>query len=135
MTPPEPVPSSENIPPRSRSPMQLVAERQTADPPPTRPMSSWPSSTPPTTPPPEYTEQAWARPDPANRAWKAGVLGAINVLAMVLAGRGLVLVAIAGAIFLTYLTLGNPDVYRLSALGIYCVAVVIPCVALACFGR
>jgi hypothetical protein len=103
-------------------------------------MSSWPSSTPPTTPQPEYHPLAnqqppdppWLNPDVAHRAaWKAGVLGAINVLALVLAGRALVLVAIAGSIFLTWLALGNPDPYRLAALGIYCLMVVCPSVWLA----
>lgn len=56
-------------------------------------------------------------------AWKAGVLGSINVLAMVLAGRLIGLVGIAGGIWLTFLALGQPDVpttqWKLIALGIY----------------
>ena len=70
-----------------------------------------------------------------DRAWRAGVLGAINVLTMVLAGRLLVALAVAGSIFLTWLTLGNPDPYRLAALGIYCLLAVVPCVWLASAGR
>lgn len=68
-------------------------------------------------------------------AWKAGVLGAVNVMTMLLAARLLVLVAIAGAIGLTWLALGNPDPYRLIALGIYSLLVVCPCVWLAATGR
>jgi len=54
---------------------------------------------------------------------------------MVLAGRLLVALAVAGSIFLTWLTLGNPDPYRLAALGIYCLLAVVPCVWLASAGR
>jgi hypothetical protein len=68
-------------------------------------------------------------------AWKAGVLGAVNVFAMILGARLLVLVAIAGAIWLTWTGLGNPDLFRLIALGTYCVAVVVPVVWLASQGR
>jgi hypothetical protein len=63
------------------------------------------------------------------------VLGAVNVFAMILGARLLVLVAIAGAIWLTWTGLGNPDVFRLIALGTYCVAVVVPVVWLASQGR
>jgi hypothetical protein len=69
------------------------------------------------------------------RAWKAGVLASINVLVMVLAARMLVLVAIGGAIALTWYALESPDPYRLIGLGIYCLLGVIPCVVLACLGR
>lgn len=69
------------------------------------------------------------------RAWKAGVLGAVNVFAMILGARLLVLVAVCGAIWLTLTALGNPDQYRLIALGTYCIAVVCPTVWLASQGR
>ena len=68
-------------------------------------------------------------------AWKAGVLGAVNLLAMVLAARLIVLVAVAGGIALTWLALQQPDPMRLGALAIYCVAVVIPTVFLALHAR
>jgi hypothetical protein len=70
----------------------------------------------------------------ARAAWKQGVLGAVNLMAMVLAGRVLVLVAIAGAIFLSWMSLGNPDLNRQIILGIYCAFVVCPTVALAAYG-
>src|ERR1700756_3705971 len=106
MTQIEPAAQSVSTPRPSRSPMQVVGERRVADPPTSlaTPMTSetihsgMRATSPPTN---VTTEQAWATP--ANRAWRAGVLGAVNVLAMVLAGRLLVLVAIAGAIFLTWL--------------------------------
>jgi hypothetical protein len=59
----------------------------------------------------------------------------INVLVMLLAARLLVLVAIGGAIALTWYALESPDPYRLVGLGIYCLLGVIPCVVLACLGR
>lgn len=59
------------------------------------------------------------------------MLGSINVLTQVLAVRLIVLVAVGGGIALTWLALGEPDPMRLGALGIYTVAVVIPCVWLA----
>lgn len=46
-------------------------------------------------------------------------MGAINVIAAVLAVRLTLLVAIAGAICLTWLALQQPDVMRLAVLAIY----------------
>ena len=86
----------------------------------------------------ETIQQATRPPNPEivqAAAWKAGMLGAFNALALVLAGRFLVLVAIGGEIFLTYMSIGNPDLYRLIALGIYCIFVVCPCVYMAIMGR
>jgi hypothetical protein len=68
-------------------------------------------------------------------AWKAGVLGSLNVLALVLGIRFIVLVAVVGGISLTWLALKQPDPYQLIALGTYCVAVVVPCVWLAARGH
>lgn len=64
-------------------------------------------------------------------AWKAGVLGALNVLVVVIAVRLIVLVAVTGGIVLTATALNNPDPWRLGALAIYSIAVVIPVVWLA----
>jgi hypothetical protein len=61
---------------------------------------------------------------PSDRAWRAGVLGAINAMSQVLAARFLVLVAVAGAIFLAWTVVQSPDPYKLSVLGIYMVAVI-----------
>lgn len=84
-----------------------------------------------TTPPPTNLQHEYVH----RASWKAGVLGAVNVLTMILAARLLVLVAIGGAIGLTWELLGNPDPYRLIALGIYCCLVVVPSVVLATMGR
>ena len=64
-------------------------------------------------------------------AWKAGVLGAINVLVLVTAVRGIVLVAVGGGIILAVIALGSPDPWRLGVLAIYAAAVVVPVVWLA----
>ena len=64
-------------------------------------------------------------------AWKAGVLGAINVLIQVVAVRVIVLVAVSGGIVLASIALGNPDPWRLGVLTIYSLAVVVPVVWLA----
>ena len=55
----------------------------------------------------------------------------LNTVALVLSIRLIVLVAVCGGIGMTFLALGNPDPYRLGALAIYCLAVVIPSMALA----
>ena len=79
------------------------------------------------------TEQAWATPPSTPRtisqlppderaAFRAGVLGAINVMAQVLGGRALVLVSVVGAVFLTWTVLQSPDPYKLIALGVYMLA-------------
>jgi hypothetical protein len=59
-------------------------------------------------------------------AWKAGVLGALNVLIMVTAVRIIALVAVSGGIVLTSIALAGPDPWRLVALGIYAVFIVVP---------
>lgn len=64
-------------------------------------------------------------------AWQAGVLGAINVLVLVVSVRIIVLVAVGGGIVLTSMALGNPDPWRLGVLAIYSLAVVVPVVWLA----
>ena len=64
-------------------------------------------------------------------AWKHGVIGAINALAIVLAVRLILLVSVCGAISLAYLALVSADVYRLGALAIYACVVVVPLVWLS----
>lgn len=64
--------------------------------------------------------------------WKQRVIATFNVLAVVLAVRFVLLIAVCGAIALTWLTLQSTDPYRLIALGIYAVGVVVPSVYLAC---
>ena len=115
---------SENTPPRSPPPMQVLGERRIAEETPTlTAIASGPKTA--ATPPniaTEYVHRA---------AWKAGVLGAFNAMALVLAARIAVLVAIGGGIALTWLALSNPDPYRLGALAIYSLSVVVPTIWLA----
>ena len=68
----------------------------------------------------------------ANRAaWKAGVLGALNMAAVILAVRLVVLVAVLGAILLAWEALADPQIVRVSALAVYGLLVVLPVVWLA----
>ena len=67
-------------------------------------------------------------------AWKAGVMGALNLLAVVLAVRLVLLVAVVGALWLAKLALDvGPPVQQaaLIMLGVYCVTVVLPMVWLS----
>ena len=75
-----------------------------------------------TQPSPEYIHRA---------AWKAGVLGALNVIVLMTAVRLTLLVSVSGAIALAYLTLQNPDPFRLGALAVYAAIVVVPLIWLA----
>ena len=67
-------------------------------------------------------------------AWKAGVLGAINVLVAVVAVRLVLLVAVVGALYLARLALDVAAPVQTPALimlGVYCATVVLPLVWLA----
>ena len=105
--------------------MQLVGESKTPDTPQT--LSSLISQTtqnpaiPTTTPKPsgEYVHRA---------AWKAGVMGALNALFVILAVRAILLVAVVGAIYLAIIVVAAPDPWRLGALAVYAIAVVLPTV-------
>ena len=115
---------------RPRSKMQVVGERrvdQLSSPSPSPTLSMTPSPT---------TTATTIQPETLHRAaWKAGVMGALNVIIAVIAVRLIVLVAVSGGIALTWLALQNPDLYRLGALAIYCGAVVVPSVWLSSSGR
>lgn len=58
-------------------------------------------------------------------------MGALNVAATILAARMILLVAVTGAIYLSWLSLAQPDIYRLACLAVYAVVVVVPLVWLA----
>ena len=67
-------------------------------------------------------------------AWKAGVMGALNLLAVVLAVRLVLLVAVFGALYLAKIALDAPSALQMPALimlGVYCATVVIPMVWLS----
>ena len=59
------------------------------------------------------------------------MLGALSFASAVLAARLILLVSVCGAIALSYLALTNPDPYRLGALSIYALVVVVPLVWLS----
>lgn len=75
-----------------------------------------------TTPPPEYVHRA---------AWKAGVLGALNALSLILAVRLTLLCAVSGAFVLAYLAIQNATPYQSLVLVIYTAVVVVPLIWLA----
>jgi hypothetical protein len=88
------------------------------------------------------TAQTSSTPKPVPRetefvhrgAWKAGVMGALNLLAVVLAVRLVLLVAVIGALWLAKLALDVPVAMQMPALvmlGVYCATVVIPMVWLS----
>lgn len=116
--------------PRRSAPMTLVGEKRLPDGPEPPP----PASQTPT------TERVWPTAAPtipttttphSGGAWQAGAMGAINVLATLLAVRLTLLVSVGGAISLTWLAVQQPDPYRLAALGVYAGVVVVPLVWLA----
>ena len=129
---------SENMPPRSRAPMQLVAEKVAPD----QTLSGLiaaqttgqTSSTPKT-----MASIAAGLPSREGEyqhrsAWKAGVMGALNLLAVVLAVRLVLLVAVVGALWLAKLALDVAAPVQMPALimlGVYCVTVVLPMVWLS----
>jgi hypothetical protein len=85
-------------------------------------MKTTATPTPPSQPSAEFQHRA---------AWKAGVIGAFNALAIILAVRLILLVAVIGAFYLTVIAIDRPDPWRMAALAIYCVVTVIPTVWLA----
>ena len=85
------------------------------------------TTTPTTATPPNPFQQEYI----PRSAWKAGVLGALNLATAILAVRLILLVSVCGAISLSYLALLQPDPYRLGALAVYAVVVVVPLVWLA----
>jgi hypothetical protein len=129
---------SENTPPRSRAPMQLVGEKTLPDQPTSLSSLIATAATTSTTP---KTMASIAAGLPSREgefqhraAWKAGVMGALNLLAVVLAVRLVLLVAVIGALWLAKLALDVPVAMQMPALvmlGVYCATVVIPMVWLS----
>lgn len=65
------------------------------------------------------------------RAWRASVIGSLNVAALILAVRFVLLLAVAGAAALALFALQSPDPMRLGVLAIYMLGAVIPVVWLS----
>lgn len=108
----------------SPSRMTLVGEKRLPD-------SPLPSSTTTTIPSPTTTQLDFQKEVLTRAAWRASVLGALNVITAVLAVRLIVLVSVAGGIWLAFIALQNPDEMRLGVLGIYSAVIVVPVIWLA----
>jgi hypothetical protein len=124
---------SENMPPRSRAPMQLVAEKALPDPPASL-SSLIAANTPTTSSTPKAPTVSREAEFVTRAAWRNGVMGALNLLAIVLAVRLVLLVAVLGALWLAKLALDVPAPVQQAALvmlGVYCVTVVLPMVWLS----
>ena len=123
---------SENTPQRSRAPMQLVGERVSPDQTLSGLVAATTAAQTSSTPKAPTVSQTGEYQHRA--AWKAGVMGAINLLAIVLAVRLVLLVAVIGALWLAKLALDVPQPVQQAALimlAVYCVTVVLPMVWLS----
>ena len=63
--------------------------------------------------------------------WRAGVMGALNVLLVILSVRLTLLASVVGAFWLAYLAVLTADPYKLGVLGLYGALIVGPLVWLA----
>ena len=113
----------------SRRPMQVVAEREVADP----PELPAPTTTPQTTTSSISSPARTTTSDEliARQAWRAGVLGALTVAIRILAARSILLFAVLGAIGLAWLALSSSDYMRMGALALYTITVVVPLIWLS----
>jgi hypothetical protein len=64
-------------------------------------------------------------------AWRAGVLGALNLAVRVLAVRLTLMLSVLGAVALTLYAIELPDPWRLGAVAIYTLTCVVPLIWLA----
>ena len=113
--------------PRRR--MQLVAEQQVPDPVQGSPAalpSPRPTTQTPRALPPELQQELQAR-----AAWRAGVIGSLNVAATILAVRLILLLATLGAFALAYLAIQAAQPMQLGAVALYLAGVVLPLTWLA----
>jgi hypothetical protein len=104
--------------------MQLVGERSSPDPEPT--ISSTTTIEPPATWPSTY--RATRTHD---SVWRQGIIASLNVAALVLSARLILMIAVFGAIGLTWLALQTESPTRLAAVGLYTVTVILPLVWLS----
>ena len=122
---------SENIRPlstRQRLQMTAVVDREVESPPPAEAASPTPTST--SSPRTEQVQELLSR-----AAWRAGVLGALQVAVFILAARAILLISVCGAICLAYLAIAQAEPLRLGAVGLYTLGVVLPLVWLASRGH
>lgn len=62
----------------------------------------------------------------SRRAWRSGVIGSLNLIATILAVRGILLLATIGAFVLAYIATQQGQLTQLAAVAIYLVGVVLP---------
>lgn len=62
----------------------------------------------------------------ARAAWRQGVIGGLNVAAMILAARFILLLATMGAFALAWVAIQTALPMQLAAVGLYLVGVVLP---------
>lgn len=105
--------------------MSLVAEREVPDQVVSLPSPPTPQNQPRTLPPETRIELQ------ARAAWRAGVIGSLNVATAILSVRLILLISVGGAIALAWAALAQPDPMRLGALGIYLAGAVLPVVWLS----
>ena len=121
---------SETQEPARRRPMQLVAEQQVADPPvpfPSIPAAQQtPTPTTRTLPDPRLQQEYLHR-----AAWKAGVIGGLNVAAQILAARLILLLATVGAFVLAWMAIRTAQPMQLGAVALYLAGVILPLVWLS----
>jgi ABC-type sulfate transport system permease subunit len=106
--------------------MQVVGERRLPEAAAPSPLEQMISNQTQTTTTPNFQQEYQHR-----AVWKASVMAAFNVLVLVLSARLIVLVSVGGGIWLAFIALQQPDPWRLAALGVYCVCVVLPTIVLA----
>lgn len=108
-------------PPRPR--MLLVQEQNLPDSPQKAAVET------PSAPPPPRTNPnsaAFQQEVMSRRAWRASVIGSLNVAAMILAARFILLLATLGAFCLAYIATQSAQPLQLVAVGIYLLGVVFP---------
>lgn len=64
-------------------------------------------------------------------AWQASVMASLNVAALILAVRFILLIAVIGAFALAWVGVSAPDPWRVAVLAGYAVIVVVPLIWLA----
>lgn len=113
--------------------MLLVQEQNLPDPPPT-PAGTGSQAAPTPPMPQREMRNPTANPNSAafqnevmsRRAWRASVIGSLNVAAMILAARFILLLATLGAFVLAYIATQSAQPLQLVAVGIYLLGVVFP---------
>lgn len=112
--------------PSSRPRMLLVQEQNLPDPPPAPAgIASQAAPMPPTSRNPS-NQAAFQQEVMSRRAWRASVIGSLNVAAMILAARFILLLATCGAFVLAWMATREAQPLQLVAVGIYLLGVVFP---------